>query len=122
MLTCVVPVACWGSTIKAPETSDKRRENAEFVPWNERKITNRKHLLKLYQIIFLIRTTSVSVTTISRLGRGVPNGMFSGISTEYSFLLNLGGSSFTSRIVIVTVAYVVVILLSTGLSSTISRA
>lgn len=40
---------------------------------------------------------------MSRFGSGVPIGRLSGISTLYSLLLNLGGSSFTSLMVMVTV-------------------
>lgn len=43
-------------------------------------------------------TTSGSCTLIA-IGKGVPGVVFSGKDTNNSFLLNIGGESFTSRIV-----------------------
>lgn len=49
-------------------------------------------------------TISVSVTVMSKFGNGDPGGVFSDILTWYSFLLNLGASSFTSLMVTDTTA------------------
>ena len=52
---------------------------------------------------------SVSLISMLRLASGVPYGTFSGMDTLYSALLNLGGSSLTSLIVMVSPAVELVV-------------
>ena len=84
-LTAVWPVAWTGSMENLPDGSSSLTVKMELMP------------------------VSVSLISILRLARGVPNGTFSCIVTLYSGLLNVGGSSLTSRIVIVRSAVVLVL-------------
>ena len=84
-LTAVCPVARTGSMENLPDGSSSVTVKMELIP------------------------VSVSLISILRLARGVPNGTFSWIVTLYSGLLNVGGSSLTSRIVMVRSAVVLVL-------------
>ena len=84
-LTAVWPVAWTGSMENLPDGSSSLTVKMELMP------------------------VSVSLISILRLARGVPNGTFSCIVTLYSGLLNVGGSSLTSRIVMVRSAVALVL-------------
>ena len=79
------PVALTGSIENFPDGSSNLMVNIELIP------------------------VSVSLISMLRLASGVPKGTFSWIVTLYSCLLKVGGSSLTSRIVMVTSAVVLVL-------------